>query len=246
MKTWLGKIRLWELSLAVFLGFGCYFLWGSLQTERQVASKTVAVLSHADSTLTGFDHTLGTVNSSVAQIGGSFGSAASSMSEMASSMDKVVAKLLDNCHPEKGHIYSVDEDKPCGTLADIARTLHTIRGTFGVVESAGKHYNDNLTKYDKQESDLIDNTNDVLSKLSDTIDYAHQLAVAHEKFLDNLQRLAGNSADTMEEVHGVVKDIHVQTTKMNQPKTRQQRILEWMPVIVKGAISTACMATGAC
>ncbi len=246
MKTWLGKIRLWEVPLAVFLGFGCYLLWITAQSEKQVAVKTVAILDHADRTLSSADQTLGTLNGTIFQLNTSLQSVSSSVDQVTAGVNKVVAKLLDTCHPEKGHIYTVDEDKPCGTLADLARTLHTIRGTFGVIETAGKHYDQNLTKYDAQEADLIKNTNDLLSNASDTIDYAHQLMVAHEAFLDNLQRLAGNSADTMGEVHGVVADIHVQTTKMNKPKTKQQQILEWAPFAIRGSVAVACMVTGAC
>lgn len=239
MKTWLSKIRLWELGVFLLCGFGCYFLWNSIQSEQQITAKTEVVLDHADQTISSLNLTLSVADGTLLQVG-------SSVQQTSNSVQQVAAKLLDNCHPEKGHIYTADEDKPCGTLADIARTLNTIRGTFGVVEKAGNHYDDNLTKYDGQEEDLLKNTNALLSNAGTTIDYFHELLKSHVLLLDNMQRLAGNTADTVDEVHGVVKDIHVQTTKMNQPKTRQQKILEWMPVIVKGAISTACMATGAC
>ena len=246
MKTWLGKIRLWEVALFLFLGFGCYLFWVTAQSEKQVATQTVAVLDHADKTLTGVDTTLGLVNSTVTQIGGSFGSAASSLATASSGLNLVVSKLLAPCQPVKGHIYTVDEDKPCGTLADVARTLHTIRGFAGTLETAGRHLDKSLGTYDQQEADLSEHTNEVLTNLGSTVDYAHQLMVAHEKLLANLERLAGNSADTMQNVTGITGDIRVQTKKMNAPKTKTQKVLEWAPVGVRVGVTVACAVFGPC
>lgn len=47
------------------------------------------------------------------------------------------------------------QGKPCGTLADLNRTLATVRGTFGVIETAGNHYNKQLGTLDKQEATLF-------------------------------------------------------------------------------------------
>jgi methyl-accepting chemotaxis protein len=187
------------------------------------------------STLQQTTATLGSINSSVGQFG-----------TVITKMDDVLDHINMLCTPEKGHVYTADEDKPCGTLADIARTLHTIRGTFGTIEIAGNHIDKSLTTYDAQETELVASTNTAIVNLGSTLDYAHQMMVAHQQLLDNLQRLAGNSADTMQEAYGVAKDIHQATTKMNTPKTKEQKILEWAPVGVKAAISVACMVTGAC
>ena len=44
---------------------------------------------------------------------------------------------------------------PCGTLADVAKTLNTVRGTFGQIEIAANHENANLTTLDTQERTLF-------------------------------------------------------------------------------------------
>lgn len=44
--------------------------------------------------------------------------------------------------------------KPCGTLADLNRTLATVRGAVGTVEVAGRHYDRQLTVLDAQETSL--------------------------------------------------------------------------------------------
>ena len=44
---------------------------------------------------------------------------------------------------------------PCGTLADLNRTLATVRGAVGTVETAGRHYDKQLSTLDKQEAILF-------------------------------------------------------------------------------------------
>ena len=43
----------------------------------------------------------------------------------------------------------------CGTLADVNQTLHTIRSTFGQIETAAKHEDSQLGTLDKQERTLF-------------------------------------------------------------------------------------------
>ena len=60
--------------------------------------------------------------------------------------------------------------RKCGTLADVNRTLHTIRGTFGQIEVAAKHENAQLTKLDSQEKTLFDgNSLEVIDGARETI-----------------------------------------------------------------------------
>jgi CHASE3 domain sensor protein len=232
MLSWLAKIRLWELALLLLCGFGSYFFWTTAQSEKQITAKTVTVLDHADKTLTSVDHTLQTTTKDIDRV--------------SRSLNSVLTKLLDPCRPVNGHIYAVDEDKPCGTLADVARTLHTIRGFAGTLEVAGRHLNKSLATYDKQEADIADNTNAVLSNLSSTIDFAHFLMSSHQALLDNLQRLSANSADTMDNVKGITADIRVQTKALNEPKTKTQKFLQWMPPLVRTAITVGCATMGPC
>jgi hypothetical protein len=44
---------------------------------------------------------------------------------------------------------------PCGTLADVGKTLNTARGTFGQIEIAANHENRNLGTLDFQEATLF-------------------------------------------------------------------------------------------
>jgi hypothetical protein len=47
------------------------------------------------------------------------------------------------------------QGKPCGTLADLNRTFATVRGAVGTVETAGRHYDKQLSTLDKQEATLF-------------------------------------------------------------------------------------------
>ncbi len=246
MKTWLGKIRAWELALLLLCCFGSYFLWNATQDANRITNEAVIVLDHTNQTLTKADGVLDTFSTTVGQVGDSLKQVAGDIKGVSTGINSVLAKLLDPCRPVKGHIYTVDEDKPCGTLADFARTLTTIRGFAGTLEFAGRHLDKSLTTYDKQEADLAKNTNDMLANVNSTVNFAHNMMVSHQAFLDNLQRLAGNSADTMENVKGITGDIRVQTKKMNEPKTKQQKIMEWAPLAVKTTLTMFCTLMGPC
>ena len=52
---------------------------------------------------------------------------------------------------------------PCGLLADVAKTLNTVRGTFGQVEIAANHEDRNLDTLDSQELQLFQHTDAALS-----------------------------------------------------------------------------------
>lgn len=246
MKTWLSKIRLWEIALVVFLGFGCHLVWVTSQAEEQLASQTGMVLTHADATLTKVDGTIGSVAAATNQLTSTLSTLSSAVDSSSSHINAVLAKLLAPCTPVKGHVYAVGEDKPCGTLADVARTLNTIRGFSGTLEYAGRHLDKSLTTYDQQESQLSENTNKALASLSNTTNFAQYLMETHQQLLDNLQRLAGNSADTMGNMKGITADIRVQTHKLASPKTKMQKVESWLPITVKGGIAVTCVLMGPC
>ena len=129
--AWIGRIRLWELALCVFLGFGSYLAWTEAQVSKQLGQTTQTTLIHADSVLT------------------SFGSESQ--------------KTFDNLNR------LCELGKPCGTLADINRTLAAVRGTFGQVEVAAIHENKNLSALDAQEAQLFGDTHRALGSANEAI-----------------------------------------------------------------------------
>lgn len=65
---------------------------------------------------------------------------------------------------------------PCGTLADIARTLNTVRGTFGQIEIAANHEDKNLSTLDKQELTLFGDLHNTTLQAQNTLAGVNQTA----------------------------------------------------------------------
>jgi len=59
--------------------------------------------------------------------------------------------------------------KPCGTLADVAKTLGTARGAIGQVEVAAAHENANLTTLYAQEQTLFKDLHTTAGKAQETL-----------------------------------------------------------------------------
>lgn len=111
-----------------------------------------------------------------------------------------------------GVIQSVDRpcgvaSKPCGTLADVNRTLATVRGTFGQIETAANHENENLTKLDKQEDQLFADTHMALEKFSDSLDAATQTLNHGTAAVDSLNAVLRDQA-----IHQTAQNVADMTT----------------------------------
>jgi hypothetical protein len=61
------------------------------------------------------------------------------------------------------------KNQSCGTLADVAKSLNTVRGTFGQIEVAANHENKQLTKLDAQEAQLFAGVNMALNDTHATL-----------------------------------------------------------------------------
>jgi hypothetical protein len=59
---------------------------------------------------------------------------------------------------------------PCGTVADLGKTLNTVRGTFGQIEFAAKHEDRNLTTLDAQEATLFGDFHGTATRANLTLD----------------------------------------------------------------------------
>lgn len=246
MRDWLSKIRLWEIALCVCLIFVCYFVVITTQIETAISYQIGTILTRLDSTLTALDSTANSLTTTSNQLSRSLSDTSKALVSSSDQLNAVLSRVISPCQPIKGHIYSVDEDKSCGTLAEVSRTLHTVRGFAGTLEVAGRHMDKSLSKYDEQELALSNRTNEVLSSASSTINFAQYLMDSHQALLTNAERLAGNSADTMGNMRDITSDIRVQTKKFNEPKTKTQKVLEWVPAGVKVGITVTCALLGPC
>lgn len=100
------------------------------------------------------------------------------------------------------------EHESCGTIADVNRTLATIRGTAGQIEIAARHENQRLVTLDGQESQLANDTHQAITKLGSAADSIHDLA-ANQDLAGSFKSAnkiltsgAAIAADTQQAVHG--------------------------------------------
>ena len=104
------------VSLTVLFGFGSYFAWVATQTVQQVGQQTTAVLSQTSASIQ-------QANASITRTSDALTSAADAFAGTAAGVNTALYKVNKPCVPG-----------PCGLLADTAKTLNTVRGTFGEVK----------------------------------------------------------------------------------------------------------------
>ncbi len=150
MSSWLSKIRLWEISLCICLGFVCYFIVVTTQTERAAAVQVEAVLTHANNTLTALGATAKSLTTTSNQLSTSIADASraivastTQLNGVASGLQKTEALINAPCVPG-----------PCGTVGDVAKTLNTSRLAIGQVEIAANSFDKNQTRFYQQEDQL--------------------------------------------------------------------------------------------
>ena len=131
---------------------------------------------------------------------------------------QTLAEINRPCQPIKGHIYKVNEAKPCGTLADIAQTLRTMRGMMGTIETAGNHENSQLSRYDA----IATQTSDLLVSFRGTADAATGTAQETTAMLssirtttDQLPPLIAASTASVNDLDALLKDKAIDRTLTN-------------------------------
>ena len=150
MITWLkGGVY---LSLIVFIGFCTYAAWVVTQDSKQITADIHSSGQAIVSTTVALNTTLDKSTTLITKAGG----VADSLQGTVQIMDSTLLSINRPCVPG-----------PCGLLSDTAKTLNTVRGTFGQIEVAANHENKNLTKLDEQEAQLFSDTHKVLSGVAD-------------------------------------------------------------------------------
>jgi hypothetical protein len=153
------------VSLAVLFGFGSYFAWVATQTVQQVGQQTTSVLSQTSASIQ-------QANASITRTSNALTSAADAFAGTAAGVNTALYKINTPCVPG-----------PCGLLADTAKTLNTVRGTFGEVEIAARHEDKNLGVLDSQETQLFQDTHLVLTGLSSETTELHQATTDLDSFI---------------------------------------------------------------
>ena len=126
-------------SVVVVAGFVCVFL---MQLSAEVKRADVA-LSSSIATLTQVQATLEASSAKVDGVTGKVGGLIDAFTVDARLAGGTLVSVNRGCVPG-----------PCGTLADVSKTLNTARGTVGQVEIGANHWDRNLTTLDAQELEL--------------------------------------------------------------------------------------------
>lgn len=106
--------------------------------------------------------------------------------------------------------------KPCGTLADVAKTLNTIRRTAGQAEIAAAHENRNLFTLDAQEATLF-------GAVHETLQNANTLVAnpAITESLQNLQSSTANLAEGTKQATAILTDGREEADKFVHPPKKK-------------------------
>lgn len=178
--------RYWWSGLALAFIF-CAVGLGAVALEFQMSS----AIQHVDARVSGKSGLLPTVTATAADAGEQ---AASTIADAGARLDTSLGKLdaqvatigpvvkklgpvLDNLKDDTAKLgSSIDRVNaacvpgPCGTIADVGKTLNTVRGTFGQIEFAANHEDRNLTTLDRQEAALFADFHGTATRANTSLD----------------------------------------------------------------------------
>jgi hypothetical protein len=104
---------------------------------------------------------------------------------------------------------------PCGTLADLNKTMATIRGTVGQIEIAANHEDRNLTTLDRQESVLFADAHQTLGNGAETLTAATAALGQAKETIGAAKPLLEASTASVKDMDAVVSDPGVKSTLAN-------------------------------
>lgn len=237
-------------TLGIVAGFVCWGIYATVAVERDIAEESksgIALIGeHGATTL---DQVTYSTDDLESKLIGPASTAIADLGAAANGLSQTLAKVNAPCRPIKGQVLTALDEKPCGTLADVNQTLHTVRGTFGVIETGGRHFNKSLTIYDRQELALFNETNGLLSESRSAIADMHgyMKSQAMKQFAADVQRGVHASADTAENVAGITGSVDKMTAHMEKKVDAPQPM--WKTVVPGaelGAKIYACIAYHVC
>lgn len=141
MQTTLNALKAAALVALITVAAGVFLVLLQVSTAVKHAD---AAVKRADLALSGKDGVLDTMSATTAKAGATLDS---------------INRLCPG---------PTDPARACGVLADLNRTMATIRGVAGQVEVAAIHENKQLTTIDGQEAKLVDDLHEVLTSSAGT------------------------------------------------------------------------------
>lgn len=156
----------------IALAKGWFFLCGGVLC-LVVAGAAWHMDTMADQAVLSWNSNLRSVSNSVAQVATPLAGTVNSLAPVSKQLTTDLVTLNGDLKDAKQSIRILNNSctpGPCGLLYDTARTLGTIRGTFGEIEIAAHHEDKNLDTLDTQEATLFRDTHDTLDSFSDDLD----------------------------------------------------------------------------
>jgi hypothetical protein len=135
---------------------GSTFAEVGAQAVTTLAGETARVNASLDT----LDRQVATVGPVVRQLGQFTGELSRDSAKAGDTLDRINAPCVPG---------------PCGTVADVGKTLNTVRGTFGQIEVAANHEDKNLTTLDAQELQLFTDFHGTETRLNTGLDTADAL-----------------------------------------------------------------------
>jgi hypothetical protein len=198
--------------------------------------KLSATLDHVNSTLTSFNAigpqavaTLRTLQSTTDAVGKQTTASLKVTDHAAKTLDGATT-TLDNINRLCHEASDEGVDKPCGTLADVNRTLATVRGTFGQIEIAAHHEDRNLSTLDAQEAQLYADFHATTTNLNALV------------ASPDVARFLKSSADTSVQVAAIATDVHKEADALTAPKPWYTKLGAYGTT----GVNVACLVTHSC
>jgi hypothetical protein len=194
--------------LCVFLFQVCGAVQQIREDERGVAGQAVSLESQVDATV---QHVQTTADAATVTL--------KSLGRASDSLNATIQTVNRPCGTEK----------PCGTLADVAKTLNTFRGTAGQVEIAAIHENRNLGTLDGQEATLFGDFHTTLQSTNALVANPAWTGAAV-----NLQLSAANIAEGTKQGVAIVTDARDEADKLVHPP--KKKLTFWGAVMAAAGV----------
>jgi hypothetical protein len=194
------------LSAAALCGFGCWGIRALVISERRIAADADGMVLTATATENKVSAIAENVNGLITDVRPKIattidraGQVITKLDATASELGKTVVLINAPCVPG-----------PCGTLADVNRTLGSMRLAAGQVTAFSYKEQEQLQQVNTQETEIAQATKDDLTKLGSAIDGVTTLTGNKDlkESLGNLNvtigAVSGMAADTQQAWHSVL------------------------------------------
>lgn len=174
----MGKLRsiLTALALGTVPCVGAVAICVGLAAIRAlwpVPAAVSATSAHLSGTLDGFTAVEGNAGAAIVAESARLNKSLDNLDKQVVTVGPAVTKIdpvLDELGRAIDLVIAPCVPGPCGTVADVGKTLNTVRGTFGQIEIAANHEDRNLGTLDAQEATLFGDFHGTATRANTSLD----------------------------------------------------------------------------